>query len=58
MSIVGIDAITYGVEDLELCRRFFSDWGLKEVAPGDFETLNGCELKLRPSSCRQLLRRL
>ncbi|HEX6320767.1 MAG TPA: VOC family protein [Burkholderiales bacterium] len=47
MSIVGIDSITYGVEDLELCRRFFADWGLKESACGDFETLNGCEVKLR-----------
>ena len=48
MSIVGIDAITYGVEDVELCRRFFADWGLKEVAPGRFETLNGCEVNVLP----------
>jgi catechol 2,3-dioxygenase-like lactoylglutathione lyase family enzyme len=48
MSITGIDAITYGVEDLELCRRFFADWGLREAAPGEFETLNGCEVTLRP----------
>ncbi|HVL34354.1 MAG TPA: VOC family protein, partial [Burkholderiales bacterium] len=46
--ITGIDAITYGVEDVERCRRFFADWGLKEVRPGDFETLNGCEVKIRP----------
>ncbi|MGH8670063.1 MAG: VOC family protein [Burkholderiales bacterium] len=46
MSITGIDAITYGVEDLELCRRFFTDWGLKPKE-NDFETLNGCEVKLR-----------
>lgn len=44
--ITGIDRITYGVEDLELCRRFFTDWGL--VPRGqDFETLNGCEVLLR-----------
>lgn len=47
MSITGIDSITYGVEDLELCRRFFADWGLKEISAGDFKTLNGCEVKLR-----------
>ena len=47
MSITGIDSITYGVEDVELCRRFFADWGLAEIAPGDFETLNGCEVKIR-----------
>ena len=49
MSIVGIDSITYGVEDLELCRRFFLDWGLRETSAGNFETLNGCEVKLRRS---------
>jgi catechol 2,3-dioxygenase-like lactoylglutathione lyase family enzyme len=47
MSITGIDAITYGVEDLELCRRFFADWGLQEISSGNFETLNGCEVKIR-----------
>ena len=47
MSIVGIESITYGVDDMELCRRFFADWGLKEVAAGNFECLNGCEVKLR-----------
>ena len=47
MSILGIDSITYGVEDVDLCRRFFSDWGLKETSPGDFVCLNGCEVKVR-----------
>ena len=46
MSITGIDSITYGVEDVELCRRFFTDWGLKPQGK-DFETLNGCEVKIR-----------
>ncbi|WP_300303306.1 VOC family protein [Ferrovibrio sp.] len=51
MSILGIDRITYGVEDLAACRRFFLDWGLKLVredgAGQDFETLNGCEVWVR-----------
>jgi len=51
MSILGIDRITYGVEDVAKCRRFFLDWGLKLVresdASLDFETLNGCEVHLR-----------
>jgi len=51
MSILGIDRITYGVEDVAKCRRFFLDWGLKLVresdASLDFETLNGCEIHLR-----------
>jgi hypothetical protein len=45
--ITGIDCITYGVEDLGLCRKFFTDWGLTATGDNDFETLNGCEVKLR-----------
>src|SRR6185437_13142786 len=29
--IEGIDRITYGVEDLAACKRFFLDWGLRLV---------------------------
>ena len=52
-GIEGIDRVTYGVEDLAACQRFFLDWGLKlvrEHAAGlDFESLNGCELLVRKS---------
>jgi len=49
MSVLGIDEITHGVEDLESCRRFFIDWGLRlqEEVPAArlvFETLNGCRV--------------
>ena len=48
MSILGIDGITYGVEDLAQCRRFFLDWGLELVRESpqrlEFETLNGCQV--------------
>lgn len=48
MSVLGIDEITYGVEDLASCRDFFKDWGLKLISDnGDellFETLNGCRV--------------
>jgi catechol 2,3-dioxygenase-like lactoylglutathione lyase family enzyme len=51
MSILGIDRITYGVEDAAACRKFFLDWGLKLVHESgdalDFETLNGCEVHVR-----------
>ncbi len=49
MSIEGIDRITYGVEDIAACKRFFLDWGLRLVgetdAGLDFESLNGCEVQ-------------
>lgn len=47
MSITGVDGIVYGVEDMALCRRFFTDWGLKEGAEGRFETLDGAEVILK-----------
>jgi len=50
-NIEGIDRVTYGVEDLAACKRFFLDWGLRlvrEHAGGlDFESLNGCEIWIR-----------
>ncbi len=45
MSVLGIDEITYGADDLPTCRRFFLDWGLTLVNESAdelvFETLNG-----------------
>ena len=48
MTILGIDQITYGCEDLATCRRFFGDWGLALIADEAdaagrlvFESLNG-----------------
>jgi catechol 2,3-dioxygenase-like lactoylglutathione lyase family enzyme len=51
VNIEGIDRITYGVEDIAACKRFFLDWGLRLVdendAGLDFESLNGCEVNIR-----------
>ena len=53
MAVKGIDRIVYGVEDMENCRRFFADWGLKEISASEgeacFETLDGSEVGLRPA---------
>jgi catechol 2,3-dioxygenase-like lactoylglutathione lyase family enzyme len=53
MTVEGIDRVTYGVEDLAACKRFFLDWGLSLVRDAgeglDFETLNGCEVSIRRS---------
>ena len=52
--VTGIDKVTYGVEDMPRCMRFFRDWGLACVDAGDdrarFETLDGAEVELRPAS--------
>jgi catechol 2,3-dioxygenase-like lactoylglutathione lyase family enzyme len=51
MSIVGVDRVTYGVEDIASCKRFFADWGLKLVRETpdalDFECINGAEIQVR-----------
>ncbi|MFT3777275.1 MAG: VOC family protein [Ottowia sp.] len=48
MSVLGIDQITYGTDDLLLARRFFQDWGLSLVSESAdelvFECLNGCRV--------------
>lgn len=52
MPFVGIDAITYGVDDMDRGRRFFADWGLREIASDaggtTFETAAGTEVSVRP----------
>lgn len=51
MTITSIERVTYGVEDLALAKRFFTEWGLKlaaESAAGqDFECMNGCGVLIR-----------
>jgi len=48
MHIQGIDEITFGVTDLDACRRFCADWGLRLVEEDGqqlvFESLNGCRV--------------
>src|SRR4051812_39746503 len=51
MALNGIDAVTFGVEDLEAARRFLADWGVKEIASdaagAGYETKDGCEIIIR-----------
>lgn len=49
MSIVGLERIVYGVEDLALSRRFFTEWGL--LPEGDlFRAADGTRVELRAES--------
>lgn len=54
MSVLGIDEITYGADDLPACRRFFEDWGLQLASEEpdrlEFETLNGCRVVVARST--------
>lgn len=51
MRITGVDKVVYGVDDMETCTRFFTDWGLARL-DGDegaalFETQEGTQVELR-----------
>jgi catechol 2,3-dioxygenase-like lactoylglutathione lyase family enzyme len=49
MSIVGLERLVYGVEDLALARRFFTQWGL--VLEGDcFRAEDGTGVELRAAA--------
>jgi len=48
----GIQQIIYGVEDMDTCRRFLADWGLKLISEtansATYETLDGSEVIIAP----------
>lgn len=50
MAIVGIESVFFGVEDLELCTRFFKDFGLPlvecDAVQSRFELANGATVNL------------
>ncbi|EJN10222.1 VOC family protein [Herbaspirillum sp. YR522] len=54
MDVLGIDEITYGADDLPLCRQFFLDWGMVLAQDSAealvFATQNGCRVVVRSSA--------
>ncbi|WP_221795698.1 VOC family protein [Oceanobacter mangrovi] len=58
MSVLGIDEITYGVEDMAACLRFFTDWGLTLQSESEaelvFTTLNGGRVLIKPLDAADL----
>ncbi|MFT8675471.1 MAG: VOC family protein [Acetobacter sp.] len=58
MSLCGIDAITFGVQDMDKAQHFLRDWGLHEkTCEPDrlvFETRDGCEVLVRPADAPDL----
>lgn len=41
MSITGLEAVVFGVDDLAACGRYLVDYGLTEVGGGRYEALDG-----------------
>jgi len=58
MSFSDVDAVVFGVADLDAARRFLTDWGLREiVAASDrlvFETQDGGQVIVRPQDAPDL----
>ncbi|MBC7202860.1 MAG: glyoxalase, partial [Pusillimonas sp.] len=50
MKVMGIDEITYGANDFDTCKKFFSDWGLaltdETASKLVFSCLNGCRVNV------------
>lgn len=53
MAILGVQSLVFGVEDLELCRRFWLDFGLAQITDEPdrlvFETVEGTTVVVRPN---------
>lgn len=47
MRIVGPDELIFGVDNLDACKGFLTDYGLKEEAGGRFSALDGTAMTLR-----------
>jgi catechol 2,3-dioxygenase-like lactoylglutathione lyase family enzyme len=50
MNIIGLDALVFGVDDLDGCRQYLVDYGLTDVGGGRFEGLDGTAVVLRARS--------
>ena len=54
MTITGIDAVTFGVTDLDAATRFFEDLGVKRAAKGVYRYANRSEVRIRPADATVL----
>jgi catechol 2,3-dioxygenase-like lactoylglutathione lyase family enzyme len=50
MNIIGPDALVFGVDDVAACSKYLSDYGLKDVGHGRFESLDGTAVVIRAKS--------
>ena len=58
MSIIGIEAVTFGVKNIAKSKKFLTDWGLKVQKTGaygtDYACVDGSEVKIRAFDSRSL----
>jgi hypothetical protein len=47
MNIIGPDYLVFGVDDVPACERYVTDYGLKPVGNGRFESLDGTGVIVR-----------
>jgi catechol 2,3-dioxygenase-like lactoylglutathione lyase family enzyme len=48
MNIIGPDSLVFGVDDVDACTKYFTDYGLTPAGDGRFEALNGTSVVIRP----------
>ena len=58
MSIIGIEAVTFGVKNIAKSKSFLTDWGLKLQKSGsygaDYACVDGSEIKIRLNNNQSL----
>ncbi|HLI22517.1 MAG TPA: VOC family protein [Stellaceae bacterium] len=54
MTITGIDAVTFGVEDMAAATRFLEDWGVRRAANGVYRCADQSEVRIRPANAPDL----
>jgi catechol 2,3-dioxygenase-like lactoylglutathione lyase family enzyme len=47
MNIIGLDSLVFGVDDVDACSKYFTDYGLAPAGDGRFEALDGTSVVIR-----------
>ncbi len=48
MNIIGPDSLVFGVDDIDACTQYLTDYGLDPVGSGRFEALDGTSVVILP----------
>jgi len=47
MNIIGPDSLVFGVDDVDVCSTYFTDYGLSPAGDGRFEALDGTSIVIK-----------